>query len=164
MSIMNFTQAQLTSLISAINARAKLASPAFTGTPSLPTGTTAVTQTAGDNSTKISTTEFVKAQGYLTSALQDTAHSFTQSGYQKLSNGLIIQWVNINTTLTNPKTISFPITFPNAVLSVTPNGGEATSSWQVWYESSNTSGFTVGVSRPSGSSSTLNYVCIAIGH
>ena len=38
---------------------ALLASPTFTGTPSLPTGTIAVTQTAGDNSTKLATTAFV---------------------------------------------------------------------------------------------------------
>ena len=38
---------------------ALLNSPAFTGTPSLPTGTTGVTQTAGDNSTKLATTAFV---------------------------------------------------------------------------------------------------------
>ena len=41
--------------------RAPLASPAFTGTPSLPTGTTAVTQTAGNNTTAIATTAFVTA-------------------------------------------------------------------------------------------------------
>ena len=34
-------------------------SPTFTGTPALPTGTTAVTQSAGNNSTAIATTEFV---------------------------------------------------------------------------------------------------------
>jgi len=37
-----------------------LASPAFTGTPTAPTPTTA------DNTTKLATTAFVKAQGYLT--------------------------------------------------------------------------------------------------
>jgi len=36
--------------------RAPLNSPAFTGTPSLPTGTTAVTQAAGTNTTQIATT------------------------------------------------------------------------------------------------------------
>lgn len=41
--------------------RAPLASPTFTGTPTAPTPTTA------DNTTKIATTAFVKAQGYLTS-------------------------------------------------------------------------------------------------
>ena len=41
--------------------RAALNSPAFTGTPSLPTGTTAVTQTAGTNNTTLATTAFVTA-------------------------------------------------------------------------------------------------------
>ena len=39
--------------------KANLASPTFTGTPALPTGTVAVTQTAGDNSTAIATTAYV---------------------------------------------------------------------------------------------------------
>jgi len=38
---------------------ATLSSPVFSGTPSLPTGTTAVTQSAGDSSTKLATTAFV---------------------------------------------------------------------------------------------------------
>jgi hypothetical protein len=41
--------------------RAPLASPNFTGTPSLPTGTIAVTQTAGNNTTAVATTAFVRA-------------------------------------------------------------------------------------------------------
>jgi hypothetical protein len=41
--------------------RAPLASPTFTGTPSLPTGTTGVTQTAGNNTTALATTAFVTA-------------------------------------------------------------------------------------------------------
>jgi len=36
-----------------------LASPTFSGTPSLPTGTIAVTQTAGNNTTAVATTAFV---------------------------------------------------------------------------------------------------------
>ncbi len=38
---------------------APLASPTFTGTPSLPTGTTGVTQTAGNSTTALATTAFV---------------------------------------------------------------------------------------------------------
>lgn len=38
---------------------APLASPTFSGTPSLPTGTTGVTQTAGNSSTALATTAFV---------------------------------------------------------------------------------------------------------
>jgi hypothetical protein len=40
---------------------ASLDSPTFTGTPTLPTGTIATTQTAGNNSTAIATTAFVTA-------------------------------------------------------------------------------------------------------
>jgi hypothetical protein len=40
---------------------APLASPTFSGSPSLPTGTTGVTQTVGDNTTKLATTAFVTA-------------------------------------------------------------------------------------------------------
>ena len=41
---------------------ATLASPTFTGTPSLPTGTTAVTQSAGNNTTALATTAFVQQE------------------------------------------------------------------------------------------------------
>jgi len=41
---------------------APLASPAFTGTPSLPTGTTGITQAATTNNTTLATTAFVKSQ------------------------------------------------------------------------------------------------------
>lgn len=40
---------------------ALLASPTFTGTPSLPTGTIGITQTPTDNTTKLATTAFVSA-------------------------------------------------------------------------------------------------------
>lgn len=43
----------------ALDLKANLASPTFTGTPTLPTGTIATTQTAGNNSTAIATTAFV---------------------------------------------------------------------------------------------------------
>jgi hypothetical protein len=39
--------------------KANLASPTFTGTPTLPTGTIATTQTAGDSTTAVATTAFV---------------------------------------------------------------------------------------------------------
>jgi len=45
----------------AIATKADLASPTFTGTPALPTGTTGVTQTAGDTTTALATTAFVQA-------------------------------------------------------------------------------------------------------
>jgi hypothetical protein len=45
----------------AIATKADLVSPTFTGTPALPTGTTAVTQSAGNNTTALATTAFVGA-------------------------------------------------------------------------------------------------------
>ena len=42
-----------------VTGAAPLASPTFTGTPSLPTGTIGVTQTAGNNTTALATTAFV---------------------------------------------------------------------------------------------------------
>ena len=45
----------------AVATKADLASPTFTGTPTLPTGTIAVTQSAGTNSTTVATTAFVQA-------------------------------------------------------------------------------------------------------
>ena len=42
-----------------LNLKAPLASPTFTGTPTLPSATIATTQTAGDNSTAVATTAFV---------------------------------------------------------------------------------------------------------
>ena len=45
----------------AIATKADLASPTFTGSPVLPTGTTAVTQSNGNSSTAIATTAFVQA-------------------------------------------------------------------------------------------------------
>ena len=50
--------------------RAPLASPTFTGTPTLPTGTIATTQTTGNNTTAVATTAFVTAAvpGFATTA------------------------------------------------------------------------------------------------
>jgi hypothetical protein len=45
----------------AVATKADLASPTFTGTPTLPTGTIATTQSAGNNTTAIATTAFVQA-------------------------------------------------------------------------------------------------------
>lgn len=52
---------EFNNIATAIATKADLASPAFTGSPSLPTGTTGVTQSAGTNSTALATTAFVQA-------------------------------------------------------------------------------------------------------
>lgn len=58
---------------------APLASPTFTGTPSLPTGTTGVTQTAGDSTTKLATTAFVTTANNLKANLASPTFTGTPS-------------------------------------------------------------------------------------
>jgi hypothetical protein len=52
---------ELNNIATAVATKADLASPTFTGTPTLPTGTIAVTQSSGSNTTTIATTAFVQA-------------------------------------------------------------------------------------------------------
>ena len=52
---------EFNSISTAISTKADLNSASFTGTPSLPTGTTGVTQSSSDSSTKLATTAFVQA-------------------------------------------------------------------------------------------------------
>ena len=52
---------EFNNIATAVATKADLVSPTFTGTPALPTGTTAVTQSAGNNSTALATTAFVTA-------------------------------------------------------------------------------------------------------
>jgi hypothetical protein len=51
---------EFNSIATAVASKADLASPTFTGSPVLPTGTTATTQTSTDSSTKLATTAFVQ--------------------------------------------------------------------------------------------------------
>jgi len=48
-------------IATAVATKADLASPTFTGTPTLPTGTISVTQSPGNSGTAVSTTAFVQA-------------------------------------------------------------------------------------------------------
>ena len=52
---------EFNNIATAVATKADLASPTFTGTPTLPTGTVAVTQANGSNTTTIATTAFVQA-------------------------------------------------------------------------------------------------------
>ncbi|TDE17726.1 gp53-like domain-containing protein [Dyadobacter psychrotolerans] len=46
------------------------------------------------------------------------AQSLTTNGYKIFPGGLIVQWGYANTLSTNPVTVTFPIAFPNGVLSM----------------------------------------------
>jgi hypothetical protein len=84
--------------------------------------------------------------GALTSSsFTGSNQSLASSGYQKLPGGLIIQW-GYSTGSSNAISVSFPISFPNSVFSVTCNTANRTSSgsngWNYVYGVS-TSGFTM---------------------
>jgi hypothetical protein len=66
-------------LVADMALKAPLASPTFTGTPSLPTGTTGVTQSAGDSSTKLATTAFVTTADNLKANLASPTFTGTPS-------------------------------------------------------------------------------------
>lgn len=52
---------EFNNIATAVATKADINSPTFTGTPSLPTATTGVTQSTADNTTKLATTAFVQA-------------------------------------------------------------------------------------------------------
>ena len=91
---------------------APLASPTFTGTPSLPTGTTAVTQSASDNSTKLATTAYADAAyqafrgalAYSSSnqSINDNVATAVQFGAEQYDTDTIHDNVTSNTRLTVP--------------------------------------------------------------
>lgn len=70
--------------------KADLASPTFTGTPTLPTGTTGVTQIASDNSTKIATTAYVDTQ--VNSTVFSGARVTTAGGTITSTTAVTVDW------------------------------------------------------------------------
>lgn len=88
----------------------------ITGT--LAPGTVATTQAIGDSTTNVATTAFA-----------NPASSIGANGYTKLPNGVIIEWGSDSST-TNPRNISFPLTFPNAVFSVVATSNNSNASIQ----------------------------------
>ena len=100
---------------------AKLASPAFTGTPTAPT----VSKTT--NNTQLATTAFVHALAGAVNNGGIVAQSLGQNGYVKFANGLILQWGTLKTGNYYSTAIShvFPISFQTANYSLvcTFNGG-----------------------------------------
>ena len=86
---------------------APIDSPTFAGTPTLPTGTIATTQTAGDNSTAVATTAFV---GTAVSNLVDSAPA-TLNTLKELSDALGAD-ANFSTTITNSLSLKAPLASP----------------------------------------------------
>ncbi len=89
---------------------AKLASPAFTGTPTAPTASKTT------NNTQLATTAFVHSLAGAVNNGGIVAQSLGQNGYVKFANGLILQWGL--TSATSSSTTSFPIAFSTSPYSV----------------------------------------------
>lgn len=97
--------------------------------------------------------------------LQDTAHSFSTNGYQKLSNGLIIQWGRTAVNVSSVTNISFPIVFPTALFSVTAlHQTDGSQSYLYQVDSPTTSYFRVRWDRPSGGDPQAPVHFIAMGY
>ena len=87
----------------AVTGLAPLASPTFTGTPTLPTGTIATTQTASNNSTAIATTAYVDAAD----ALKANLASPTFTGTPTLPTGTIATTQSVADNSTKVATTAF---------------------------------------------------------
>ena len=68
---------------------ARLASPTFTGTPTLPTGTIATTQTAGNSTTAVATTAFVTTADNLKANLASPTFTGTVTTTNLVANGYV---------------------------------------------------------------------------
>lgn len=77
---------EFNNIATAVATKADLSSPTFTGTPTLPSGTTGVTQTSTDDSTKLATTAFVQDVADSISATIKSALFPVGSIYTNVSN------------------------------------------------------------------------------
>lgn len=92
-----------------INLKAPLASPTFTGTPTLPTGTIATTQTASNNTTAVATTAYVDTAD----ALKANLASPTFTGTPTLPTGTIATTQSAADSTTKVATTAFVTTADN---------------------------------------------------
>ncbi len=101
---LNYVDGVTSAIQAQIDAKAPLASPTFTGTPTLPTGTIATTQTAGNNTTAIATTAYVDAANALKANLESPTFTGTVSAAGLTLSGDLT--VNGTTTTINSTTIT----------------------------------------------------------
>jgi len=113
---------------------APLASPTFTGTPSLPTGTTGVTQTANDGSTKLATTLYADtAASNAKGAPYDVAGEYV--GKPPVSTVIMRFVANRSWTLKRMLVQAACTAFPtgsNAVATISIAGSNLTSGTITW--------------------------------
>lgn len=96
----------VTNLTSDLALKAPLASPSFTGTPSLPTGSTGVTQTAGDNSTKLSTTAYTDSGLATKAALPAASYALFPFVINSTTGSVTTNQVRCTNAVNNQATIT----------------------------------------------------------
>ena len=104
-ALTNTTQISTTAFVqTALSSYAPLASPTFTGTVTLPTGTVGVTQAIGDEDTSIATVNFVarEAGGFFANNIGDADATWTTAQ----TNGRVVQAAG---TLTADRTVTLPV-------------------------------------------------------
>lgn len=94
-----------------LSAKAPLASPALTGTPTAPTAA------SSDNSTRIATTAFVKALVGAANNGGIVSANLAQNGYVKFANGFIVQCGQVKNNAASQK-VNYPIAFSNACYAI----------------------------------------------
>ena len=144
-------------LLNAPYGLASIDSQTFTGTPVLPTGTTATTQSVNDSTTKLATTAFV-----------NPANTLASNGYQKFPSGIVVAWGGSTNTGTSTA-VSFPVTFTSVYsLVLTALSGNLSSRGPLCcYKDLTTSGFNWGAEAngavvTSGGSVAVTWVAIGI--
>lgn len=113
----------------ALDLKANLASPTFTGTPTLPTGTIATTQSASDNTTKVATTAFVTTADNLKANLASPTFTgvvthptpFTVGATSVTTTGTQLNYLNAATGTTG--TTSTNLVFSTSPAFITPDLG-----------------------------------------
>jgi hypothetical protein len=146
------------------SAAAPLASPAFTGTPSMPTGTTGVTQTAGNSTTALATTAFVTTADNLKAPLASPAltgvptaptAAAATSTTQLATTAFATTADNLKANIASP-TFTGTVTLPASNLI---NGASAGTNTVVVYKdghikSTQTTAATATVGTPAGTGAT----------
>ena len=91
---LNYVDGVTSAIQTQLDTKAPLASPTFTGTPTIPTGTIATTQTAGNNTTAVATTAFVTdavAAG-VASATVDNLDDVSDVTITSAATGDLLKW------------------------------------------------------------------------
>ena len=125
---------EFVNISTAIATKADLTSPTFTGSPVLPTGTTATTQSAGNNSTALATTAYadgaITAERTATVTLTNKTLTSPSLSSPTLTGTPVAPTASVNTNTTQVATTAFVVA-QIADDAPTKSGSGATGSWGI---------------------------------